>query len=83
MPWPPVPAPADIGQQHGVIEGRDGDVVIGHHGHVVFQVLADLEDALVLQNGFQERQRTLFSPSAGSSWPEPSRSSPEVWVSGT
>jgi len=39
------------GEQHGVVDRADLDVVAAEHGHVVFDVLADLQYRGVLQQG--------------------------------
>ena len=46
-----------IGHQHGVVEGRDADAVTGEDLPVVFHVLADLEDRVILEHRLQQRQR--------------------------
>ena len=45
-----------IGQQHGVIERRDLDVMAPQHQHVVFQVLPHLQDRWVCQQRPQQIQ---------------------------
>ena len=46
-----------VGHQHGVVERRDLDAVLGEHVEIVLDVLPDLEDRRVLQQRLQQRQR--------------------------
>jgi hypothetical protein len=43
----------DVGEQHGVVEGRDGHVVFDQHTHVVFEVVADLQHSRIDQHRAQ------------------------------
>ena len=38
-----------VGDQHGVVEAGDFDAALREHQPVVFQILPDLENALVLE----------------------------------
>ena len=51
------PAVEHVGQQHGVVDGRNLDVVAGQHLHVVFDVLADLQHRGILQQRLQKLDR--------------------------
>ena len=56
------PAPAlvhRIGHQHGVVVGRKPHAIAAHHHEVVFDVLADLEHALVFEQRLQPGDRVL------------------------
>ena len=44
-----------IRQQHGVVEVANSDAVAGHHQHVEFEILPDLEHAVVFEQRFQKR----------------------------
>ena len=44
------------GEQHRIVNGRERDAVAGEDRIVVLDVLADLEDGLVFQKGFQRLQ---------------------------
>ncbi len=46
-----------VGQKHGVVEGRHCNAVPGEQKAIVLEVLPDLEDGRVLQQGLQHRQR--------------------------
>ena len=46
-----------VGQEHGVVQGRDGNAVAGQHQRVVLEVLADLEDARVLEHRLEGGER--------------------------
>ena len=48
-----------IGQQHGVVDGADGDAVTGQHFHIVFDVMPDFLGARILQQGFQGIQSLI------------------------
>ena len=54
-----------IGDQHAVVIAGDGYAETGHHLHVVFDVLADLQDTVVLQQRLQARQRLGHGNLAG------------------
>ncbi len=45
-----------VRHQHGVIERRHVDAVLGEHVEVVLDVLADLEDRRILEQRLQQRQ---------------------------
>ena len=47
------PAFEDVGDQHGIVDGRDVDAVAGEDGHVVFGVLADLQDGGVFEQDLE------------------------------
>ena len=49
-----------VGDQHGVVVAGDLDAALGEHQPVVFHVLRDLEDALVLEQRLENGQRVLF-----------------------
>jgi hypothetical protein len=72
-----------IGQQHGVIETRNFDVVLRHHQHVVFEVLPDLEN-----RGILEQRLEFIKCGASASAPaadrrrQADRRSPLEWASG-
>ena len=48
-----------VGQQHGVVDRGHVNAVAGKDLGVVFHVLADLEDGVILQHRFQHLQRRL------------------------
>ena len=48
-----------IGQQHGVVVGPEPHAIAAHHHEVVFDVLADLEHALVFEQRLEARDRLL------------------------
>ena len=48
-----------VGQQHGVVDGRDRNPVAGEHEFVVLDVLADLEHARVLEQRLERGQRRV------------------------
>ena len=48
-----------IGKQHGVIHRRHRDPVIGEHRLVVFEVMADLQDGGVFEQGSEQGQRLV------------------------
>ena len=50
------PAFQHIGHQHGVIDRIEPDAALQEHQRVIFQVLADLQDAIVFQQRLQPRQ---------------------------
>ncbi|GJE46912.1 hypothetical protein AEGHOMDF_6121 [Methylobacterium soli] len=54
-----------VGDQHGVVEGRHRDPVAREHEPVVFEVLADLEHARILEERLQQRQRLVEGDLAG------------------
>ena len=57
-----------VGNQHGVVERGDGDAVPEHDEVVVLEVLADLQDAGILQHRLQEGERVAerhLRPDAG------------------
>ena len=45
--------------QHRAVGRRERDACAREHGHVVFDVLPDLENALVVEERLQTRQRVL------------------------
>ena len=47
----------DVGDQHGVVDGRDVDAVASQHRDVVLGVLADLQHGRRVQQRLQPRQR--------------------------
>ena len=49
-----------VGKQHCVVDRRDADAAQGEHMHVEFDVVADLEDARLLEQRLQERDRFRF-----------------------
>ena len=49
-----------VGKQHCVVDRRDADAAQGEHVHVEFEVVADLEDARLLEQRLQERDRFRF-----------------------
>ena len=49
----------DVGKEHRVVDGCDLDAVSRHHLHVVFDVVADLQDAGVFQHRFQHLDRAV------------------------
>ncbi len=61
----------DIGQQHRVLDRGQGDAVASQHGHGVLDVVADLEDRGVDEDGLQSVQHhrsvelTLEPPAEG------------------
>jgi hypothetical protein len=46
-----------IGEQHGIVEGRDLDAVPAEHQTIVFQVLADLQHPGMLEQGLEHGER--------------------------
>ena len=56
------PAPAlvhRVGQEHGVVVGRKPHAIAAHDHEIVFDVLADLEHALVFEQRLQPGDRML------------------------
>ena len=49
-----------VGEEHRVVDRRDADAAQGEHVHVEFDVVADLEDARLLEQRLQERDRFRF-----------------------
>ena len=54
-----------VGKQHRVVDRRDADAAQGEHVHVEFDVVADLEDARLLEQRLQERDRFGFRDLVG------------------
>ena len=52
----PAPAVERVGHEHGVVDRRHGDAVLCEHGHVVLDVLPDLDDRGVLEQWLQRIQ---------------------------
>ena len=50
----------DEADQHGIVDRRDPKAFPGEDHGVVFDVLADLQDARVLQYRLQKRQRLIL-----------------------
>ena len=48
-----------VGHQHRVVERRDGDVVTGENLGVVFHVLPDLEDRIILEHRLERGQHIV------------------------
>ena len=49
-----------VGDQHGVVDRRDGDAFLGEHHRVVLDVLADLQHARVFQQRLEAREDRLL-----------------------
>ena len=49
-----------VGKQHAIVDRRDADAAQGEHMHVEFEVVADLEDARLLEQRLQKRDRFRF-----------------------
>jgi len=54
-----------VGHQHGVVVGRDLDAAHGEDLKVEFQILADLEHALVLKQRFDGVERRALGDLIG------------------
>ena len=50
---------AGVGHQHGVVVRRDANAVAPHDDEVVFDVLADLQHAVVFEQRLEARERVL------------------------
>ena len=49
-----------VGEQHRVVDRRDADAAQGEHMHVELEVVADLENARLLEQRLQKRDRFGF-----------------------
>lgn len=48
-----------IGDQHGVFERTDGDAITRKHQQIIFHIMRDLENSVVLEQRLQPRQRLI------------------------
>ena len=58
-PVPVQPCMQRVGDQHRVIDGAHVNAMARKHLGIVFHVLADFQDAVILQNGFQRGQHII------------------------
>ena len=54
-----------VGEQHGVVDRRDANAAHREHVHVELEVVADLEDARLLEQRLQKRDRFRFRDLVG------------------
>ena len=55
----------DIGQQHGVVDGRHRQAAAGQYMHVEFDIVADLEDGRIVQQRLQPPDRLRLGQQPG------------------
>jgi hypothetical protein len=71
-----------VGDEEGVVDGRDIDAVALQHHPVGLDVVADLEDGAILEHGLEPRDTSPAGSWPGVS-PPPKRLSSPRWPTGT